>query len=49
MSLSSTTPLTSVQPDQFLTLTQSMNKEQLAWVSGYLAALSTQNPRNLED
>lgn len=37
-------PLSAEQLDLFTRLTGSLNKEQLAWVSGYLSGLSAQNP-----
>ena len=43
MGISSTTPLTTVQLEQFTTLVNSLNREQLAWISGYLAAISSQS------
>jgi sulfite reductase (NADPH) flavoprotein alpha-component len=43
MGILSATPLTTVQLEQFTSLVKSLNKEQLAWTSGYLAALSSVN------
>ena len=37
-------PLSAEQLELFTRLTGSLNKEQLAWVSGYLSGLSAQNP-----
>ena len=43
MSNNFATPLTPEQSDTFRQLTSSLNEVQLAWMSGYLAALTAQN------
>jgi len=43
MSNNFATPLTPEQSDIFRQLTSSLNEVQLAWMSGYLAALTAQN------
>lgn len=43
MDTPSTTLLTTVQLEQFTSLVRSLNREQLAWISGYLAAFASLN------
>ena len=49
MSLNTNSPLSTEQIDFFSKFTATLNKEQLAWVSGYLAGLSAQNTEPNQD
>ncbi len=49
MGISFATPLTNDQSEKFLELAKSLNKEQLIWISGYLAALSAQSSTSDKD